>query len=294
MPELPEVETVCRGLRPALVGRRLTRVHQRRPDLRFPFPPDFEQRLTGARITAIDRRAKYILIRLEDGWSWLVHLGMSGRFTVNPSNGAAAPRQATSGQAGHNSGWAITEKHDHVLVETEKGDRLVFNDTRRFGFMDLIPPGGEATNSFLSALGPEPLSDDFCPAYLNAAIKNKRTPVKSTLLDQKIVAGLGNIYVCEALWRAGISPNRLANTLPGARVKRLVPAIKEVLRDAIEAGGSSLRDFVGAGGELGYFQHAWDAYDRAGKPCGKKGCNGTIQRIVQSGRSTFFCPNHQR
>lgn len=294
MPELPEVETVCRGLRPALVGRRLTRVDQRRPDLRFPFPKNFERRLTDARVTAVERRAKYILIRLEDGWSWLVHLGMSGRFTVAPRGSDSTPRRATSGQAGHNSGWDIVEKHDHVLVETEAGDRLVYNDARRFGFMDLIPPGGEAQNSFLSALGPEPLSDAFSVVSLNAAVKDKRTPIKAALLDQKVVAGLGNIYVCEALWRAGISPRRLASSIPGARAIRLVPAIKEVLSDAIAAGGSSLRDFVGAGGELGYFQHAWDAYDREGEPCGKPGCDGTIHRIVQSGRSTFFCPAHQR
>ena len=294
MPELPEVETVCRGLRPALVGKRLARVDQRRPDLRFPFPPDFEKRLTDARITAVERRAKYMLIRLEDGWSWLVHLGMSGRFTVTPRDAEGGPRWASSGQAGHNSGWEMVEKHDHVLVETEAGDRLVYNDARRFGFMDLIPPGGESDNPFLGGLGPEPLSDDFSVVSLNAAIKDKRTPIKAALLDQKVVAGLGNIYVCEALWRAGISPRRLASSIPGARAIRLVPAIKDVLSDAIAAGGSSLRDFVGAGGELGYFQHAWDAYDQEGQPCGLDGCDGTIQRIVQSGRSTFFCPKHQR
>lgn len=294
MPELPEVETVCRGLRPALVGQKLVRVDQRRPDLRFPFPENFEQILTAARVLEVARRAKYILIRLENGWTWLVHLGMSGRFTVAKMNDPVGPRQASSGQAGHNSGWGMVEKHDHVLVETEAGGRLVFNDPRRFGFMDLIAPGAETENPFLAVLGPEPLSDAFSTSSLCEAVKGKRTPIKSALLDQRVVAGLGNIYVCEALWRAGISPKRLAATIPGTRADRLVPAIKDVLNDAIAAGGSSLRDFVGAGGELGYFQHAWDAYDQEGMRCGRTNCNGVIKRIVQSGRSTFYCSEHQR
>jgi formamidopyrimidine-DNA glycosylase len=288
MPELPEVETVCRGLRPALEGRALARVDQRRPDLRFPFPENFVRRLEGNTVRAVERRAKYILIRLGDGWTWLVHLGMSGRFTVTPGG------RASSGQAGHNSGWALAEKHDHVLVETSDGGRLVFNDARRFGFMDLIPPGGEAENPFLASLGPEPMSDAFDAAYLAAALRTKKTPIKSALLDQRVVAGLGNIYVCEALWRADISPRRSAHTIPGARAVRLVPAIKAVLGEAIEAGGSSIRDYVQASGELGYFQHRWDAYDREGEPCRKPGCLGIVRRIVQSGRSSFFCPAHQR
>jgi formamidopyrimidine-DNA glycosylase len=288
MPELPEVETVCRGLRPALEGRALARVDQRRPDLRFPFPENFVRRLEGNTVRAVERRAKYILIRLGDGWTWLVHLGMSGRFTVTPGG------RASSGQAGHNSGWALAEKHDHVLVETSDGGRLVFNDARRFGFMDLIPPGGEAENPFLASLGPEPMSDAFDAAYLAAALRTKKTPIKSALLDQRVVAGLGNIYVCEALWRADISPRRSAHTIPGARAVRLVPAIKAVLGEAIEAGGSSIRDYVQASGELGYFQHRWDAYDREGEPCRKPGCLGVVCRIVQSGRSSFFCPTHQR
>ena len=288
MPELPEVETVCRGLRPALAGKRLFRVEQRRPDLRFPFPDGFVARLEGARIAAVERRAKYILIRLEDGWTWLVHLGMSGRFTVTPG------AQASSGQAGHNSGWAMVEKHDHILIEVEDGGRLVFNDTRRFGFMDLIPPGGEAASPHLAHLGPEPLSDAFGAEAFSAALAGKRTPIKAALLDQRLVAGLGNIYVCEALWRAGISPKRSAHTVAGARAARLVPAVKEVLAAAIEAGGSSLRDYVQATGELGYFQHSWDAYDREGEPCRHPGCDGTVVRIVQSGRSSFYCPRHQR
>ncbi|MDF1750206.1 MAG: bifunctional DNA-formamidopyrimidine glycosylase/DNA-(apurinic or apyrimidinic site) lyase [Alphaproteobacteria bacterium] len=288
MPELPEVETVCRGLRPAMVGLRLTRVDQRRADLRFPFPAGFQDRLEGRRVTAIDRRAKYILIRLEDGWTWLVHLGMSGRFTVGPGG------IASSGQAGHNSGWALGEKHDHVVVELESGARVTYNDARRFGYMDLIPPNGEATSSHLINLGPEPLSEAFNADQFSQAIQGKRTPIKSALLDQRLVAGLGNIYVCEALWRAGISPKRSAHTVAGRRATRLVPAVKDVLTAAIAAGGSSLRDYVQATGELGYFQHSWDAYDREGDPCRRPDCDGQMVRIVQSGRSSYYCPRHQR
>lgn len=293
MPELPEVETVCRGLRPVLVGARLTRVERRRPDLRFPFPDRFVQRLEGARVEAVERRAKYILIRLEGGWTWLVHLGMSGRFTAT-SGVPASRRGASSGQAGRDSGWAMAEKHDHVLVEIEGGARLVFNDARRFGYMDLIPPGGEAESPHLANLGPEPLSDGFNAAGFSEALAGKRASIKAALLDQRLVAGLGNIYACEALWRAGISPRRSAHTVAGGRAARLVPAVKQVLAAAIAAGGSSLRDYVQASGELGYFQHAWDAYDREGEACRRLGCAGVMRRIVQSGRSSFYCPRHQR
>jgi formamidopyrimidine-DNA glycosylase len=293
MPELPEVETVCRGLRPAMVGLRLSRVDQRRADLRFPFPAAFQDRLEGRRITAIDRRAKYILIRLDDGWTWLVHLGMSGRFTVGPG-GLATNGQATSGQAGHNSGWALGEKHDHLIAEMESGARVTYNDARRFGYMDLIPPGGEATSPHLMNLGPEPLLEAFNAWQFSDAIRGKRTPIKAALLDQRLVAGLGNIYVCEALWRAGISPKRSAHTVVGQRAERLVPAVKDVLTAAIAAGGSSLRDYVQATGELGYFQHSWDAYDREGDLCRRPDCDGTMIRIVQSGRSSYYCPRHQR
>ncbi|MBT3399776.1 MAG: bifunctional DNA-formamidopyrimidine glycosylase/DNA-(apurinic or apyrimidinic site) lyase [Rhodospirillaceae bacterium] len=296
MPELPEVETVVRGLRPALEGKRLTRVELRRPDLRFPFPEGFAERLRGRTVTEVVRRAKYILIRLDSGETWLAHLGMSGRFTVTPGRSEGAT--ASAGQAGHNSGWALAEKHDHVLVEAEDGGRIIYNDTRRFGFMDLIAPGGEADSPHLRALGPEPLSADFTPEYLAGALRGKRTPIKAALLDQRVVAGIGNIYACEALWRAGISPRRSAHTIAGGRAERLVGAVCDVLTEAIEAGGSSLRDYVQTDGELGYFQHRWAVYDQAGETCAKcveagiEDCR--ISRIVQSGRSTFYCSRQQR
>lgn len=290
MPELPEVETVVRGLRPALLDRRIARADLRRPDLRFPLPERFAERLTGRTVTELRRRAKYILATLDSGEVWLTHLGMTGRFTIDaPPDG-----RASAGQAGHNSGWALGAPHDHLVIETETGQRVTFNDARRFGYMDLLPPGAVETSRYLKDLGPEPLSDAFDAGHLGAALAGKRTPIKAALLDQKVVAGLGNIYVCEALWRAGISPRRSAHTIPGARARRLVPAIKTVLRAAIAAGGSSLRDYRQTSGELGYFQHAWDVYDREGDPCRRPACTGTIRRVVQSGRSSFYCPAHQR
>lgn len=292
MPELPEVETVVRGLRPAMEGKRIAQAEARRPDLRFPLPKDFAARLTGRTVTEVVRRAKYVLIRLDNGETWLAHLGMSGRFTVSPG------AKASSGQAGHNSGWALVEKHDHVLVEMDDGGRVVFNDARRFGYMDLIPPGGEAESVHLRTLGPEPLSDDFTASYFAETLRGKRSPIKSALLDQRVVAGIGNIYACEALWRAELSPRRSSHTIAGGRAERLVSAVKSVLADAIAAGGSSLRDYVQTDGELGYFQHNWGVYGREGEACsacveeGLKDCE--IRRIVQSGRSTFYCPRRQR
>lgn len=292
MPELPEVETVVRGLRPAMEGKRIARAEARRPDLRFPLPENFAARLTGRTVREVSRRAKYILIRLDSGETWLAHLGMSGRFTVSPG------ARASSGQAGHNSGWALPEKHDHVIVEMTDGGRVVFNDARRFGYMDLIPDGGEGANVHLRQLGPEPLSDIFTPGYLAGVLRGRRTPVKSALLDQRVVAGIGNIYACEALWRAGISPRRSAHTIAGGRAARLVAAVRSVLEDAIAAGGSSLRDYVHTDGELGYFQHNWAVYGREGESCGACRDAGhgacVIRRIVQSGRSTFYCPRRQR
>jgi formamidopyrimidine-DNA glycosylase len=276
MPELPEVETVRRGLQPALEGHRLTDVVQRRPDLRFPLPQRMPDRLRGRRVTHVGRRAKFILMELDNADVLIIHLGMSGRMTIH--DGPPPP----------------AERHDHVEFLTDAGVTIRFNDARRFGMIDLVGGDALATYPMLAGLGPEPLGNAFNEAALSAALAGRRTPIKSALLDQRVVAGLGNIYVCEALWHAGISPRRGAHTIPGARAARLVPAIREVLEAAIEAGGSSLRDHVQVSGELGYFQHAWRAYGRENEPCGREGCAGTIRRIVQSGRSTFYCALHQR
>jgi formamidopyrimidine-DNA glycosylase len=279
MPELPEVETVMRGLQARLEGRVLRRAVARRPDLRWPLPPGLAERLTGARVIGFRRRAKYILMRLDSGWSVLIHLGMSGRMLLEP--------------IGRND---IT-LHEHIELETDDGWRVGFVDPRRFGSVDLIETEREDSHRLLAGLGPEPLDAAFSVVVLAAALEGKKTPIKTALLDQKIVAGLGNIYVCEALFRAGISPVRQASTVPGVRAKRLVPAIKETLIEAIAAGGSSLRDYVQTNGELGYFQHAWKVYGREGEPCptcpGGESCQG-VQRIVQAGRSTFYCARTQR
>jgi formamidopyrimidine-DNA glycosylase len=279
MPELPEVETVMRGLQSRLEGRILRRAVARRPDMRWPLPPGLAATLTGARVAGFRRRAKYILMRLDSGWSVLIHLGMSGRMVVEPM--------------GRND---IT-LHEHIELETDDGWRVGFVDPRRFGSVDLIETEREDQHRLLAGLGPEPLEDAFSVAVLDAALAGKKTPIKAALLDQKIVAGLGNIYVCEALFRAAVSPLRLAASVPGARSKRLVPAIKRTLTEAIAAGGSSLRDYVQTNGELGYFQHAWKVYGREGEPCpacpGAPSCQG-VQRITQSGRSTFYCARTQR
>jgi formamidopyrimidine-DNA glycosylase len=279
MPELPEVETVMRGLQLRLEGRILKHAVARRADMRWPLPPGLVAALTGARVAGFRRRAKYILMRLDSGWSVLIHLGMSGRMLVEP--------------VGRND---IT-LHEHIELETDDGWRVGFVDPRRFGSVDLIETDREDQHKLLAGLGPEPLDDAFSPPVLDAALAGKKTPIKAALLDQKIVAGLGNIYVCEALFRAGISPLRQAHTIPGARSRRLVPAIKETLTEAIAAGGSSLRDYVQTNGELGYFQHAWKVYGREGLPCpacqSDETCDG-VRRIVQSGRSTFYCARKQR
>jgi len=279
MPELPEVETVMRGLRARLEGRRIARATVARPDMRWAFPPDLAERLTGARVAGFRRRAKYILMRLDGGTSVLIHLGMSGRMVLAPSDDA--PPAA----------------HEHVRIETDDGWRVGFVDPRRFGSVDLVPTAAEDAHRLLAGLGPEPLDDGFTPEALSAALAGRRTPVKAALLDQRTVAGLGNIYVCEALYRAGISPLRSAHTIPGVRAARLVPAIRAVLGEAIEAGGSSLRDYIRPEGELGYFQHAWRVYGREGEPCatcpGPPSCAG-VRRVVQSARSSFYCPRTQR
>lgn len=279
MPELPEVETVMRGLQTRLEGRRIVRAVAHRADLRWRLPGNLERRLTGAEVQGFRRRGKYILMRLDGGDSVLLHLGMSGRMVLTPGT----PNAPTL--------------HEHLVLETDDGWRVGFVDPRRFGSVDLVPTAREEQHKLLASLGPEPLEDGFTPARLSAALGGKRTPIKAALLDQKIVAGLGNIYVCEALFRSRLSPQRSAHTIPGARADRLVPAIKETLREAIAAGGSSLRDYVQPDGELGYFQHAWKVYGREGEPCercpGKPACTG-VRRITQSGRSTFYCPRTQR
>ena len=277
MPELPEVETVCRGLRVPLEGRVLKRVVQRRADLRFPFPDGFAARLTGRSVQRIDRRAKFILITLDDDAVVIIHLGMSGRMTI--VDAAAAPPPGP---------------HDHVEFETDDGMLIRYCDPRRFGMMDLTTSAALGDHRMLRHLGPEPLGNAFNAAVLSAALAGKRTPIKAALLDQRIVAGLGNIYICEALHRAGISPRRRAATIPGARAERLVREIRDVLGEAIAAGGSSLRDHRQASGELGYFQHSFRVYDRAGEPCPTPGCAGAIGRIVQANRSTYFCGACQR
>jgi formamidopyrimidine-DNA glycosylase len=280
MPELPEVETTRRGLAAALEGRRLTRVAARVPQLRFPVPAGFAARLTGRRVTRLERRAKFILVHFDDGQAMLAHLGMSGRMRVFPVAAEAPP----------------PEKHDHLEFETDAGTLVRFNDTRRFGFVDLTDEAGLAVHPMLRDLGPEPLGNAFNGPALAAALKGRHTPIKAALLDQKNVAGLGNIYVCEALFRSGISPKRSARTVQGGRAERLAAAIRDVLTEAIAAGGSSLRDFRHANGELGYFQAHFSVYGREGETCpaaaGTVPC--TIRRIVQSGRSTFYCPRHQR
>ncbi|HMO06980.1 MAG TPA: bifunctional DNA-formamidopyrimidine glycosylase/DNA-(apurinic or apyrimidinic site) lyase [Paracoccaceae bacterium] len=283
MPELPEVETVRRGLVPVLEGHRIARAEVRRPDLRWPFPPRMAERLTGATVMAVRRRSKYLLADLSTGEVLLVHLGMSGRMLVSG---------AMLGEFLH--GGPPAAPHDHVVLHIEGGARVTFNDARRFGAMDLMPQGQEDRHPLLAHLGPEPLGNGFSESGLAARLAGRRTPVKAALLDQTVVAGLGNIYVAEALFRAGISPRRLAGNLGPRRISRLVPAIRDVLAEAIAAGGSSLRDYRQADGELGYFQHAFRVYGREGQPCATPGCGGAVARIVQSGRSSFYCPRCQR
>lgn len=283
MPELPEVETVRRGLQPAMEGAVIARASVNRPDLRWPFPDRMAERLTGARVLRLARRSKYILADLDTGETLIIHLGMSGRMTISGD---------PLGQFVHTHPAA--EKHDHVVFDMENGARVTFNDARRFGAMDLAPTGAIGDHKLLANLGPEPLGNAFNETYLGAALKGRATPMKSALLDQKIVAGLGNIYVCEALHRAGISPKRQAGAVSKARISALVPVLRSVLEEAIAAGGSSLRDHRQADGELGYFQHNFKAYGREGQPCSNADCEGTITRIVQAGRSTFYCRQCQR
>lgn len=289
MPELPEVETVRRGLEPTLVGAVVETVELFRPALRIPFPEGFAARLSGRRIESLGRRSKYLLAGLDDGATLLVHLGMSGSLRLD--GGAAMP------DAYHHA-VAKDPAHDHVVFHFRDGVRLLYNDPRRFGLMDLVAAGDLNADPRLAVLGPEPLGNAFGADVLDAAFAGRAAPLKALLLDQSVVAGLGNIYVCEALWRAGLSPFRPAGSLAGPAAaparEALVRAISDVLAEAIAAGGSSLRDYVHADGSLGYFQHAFAVYDREGEPCPRPGCGGTIVRRRQSGRSTFLCERCQR
>ncbi len=286
MPELPEVETVRRGLAPAMQGRRILSARANRPDLRLAFPDRFAERLTGARVERIDRRAKYLLVRLGSGETLLMHLGMSGRFSIHADDLSSQPGDFVYAPA-------ADPKHDHVVLELEGAVTVTYNDPRRFGFMVMFPTDEEDTVSYLKDLGPEPNSNAFSAARLVEAFEGRKSPVKAGLLDQSVVAGLGNIYVCEALWRAKVSPKRLCANLGTARAERLATACRDVIAEAIEAGGSTLRDYAGADGAMGYFQHSFDAYGREGEPCHR--CDGgVIVRIVQSNRSSFYCPTCQR
>lgn len=283
MPELPEVETVRAGLAPVLEGARLARVEARRPDLRFPLPPQFVQVLTGATILTLDRRAKYLMARLDREDTLVMHLGMSGRFEIARPDGGDRP-------GGFHYAPDPNPKHAHIVFDTEAGARVTYYDPRRFGYMALLNTATLHLHPWFAGLGPEPLSDAFDARHLKAAFAGRKQGPKTLLLDQRVVAGLGNIYVCEALNRARISPFRPAGKVSAPRLAELVTAIKDVLAEAIEAGGSTLRDFAQADGALGYFQHRFRTYDREGRPCRNAGCAGVIGRKVQAGRSTFHCP----
>jgi formamidopyrimidine-DNA glycosylase len=289
MPELPEVETVRRGLEPAMAGQRILRVEQRRADLRFPFPVDFAARLTGRRIEALGRRAKYLLGDLDDGEVLVMHLGMSGSFRIGGDLPGLFHHAREKSAA-----------HDHVVFHLENGATVTYNDPRRFGFMLLIPRAQLTDHALFRDMGIEPLGNALDGHAIARAFARKAAPLKAALLDQTLIAGLGNIYVCEALHRAGLSPRRAAGSIvrrdgkPTERANLLAGIIRDVLSEAVEAGGSSLRDHRQADGALGYFQHHFRVYDREGETCPKPGCGGVVQRIVQSGRSTFFCARCQR
>jgi formamidopyrimidine-DNA glycosylase len=270
MPELPEVETTVRGLAKVLDGATLSHVEARRADLRWPMPVDLRQRMTGAHVTGLGRRAKYGLIHTDRDDTLIFHLGMSGHWRIDPSE---------------------IKTHDHVILQTHTGHTLALNDPRRFGSLDLMPTADLAQYKAFQTMGPEPLGDGLTPAYLKAALKGRSSKIKSMLLDQRIVAGLGNIYVCEALHMAGIAPDKAAGAVSDAKIKQLIPAIQSILTAAIEAGGSTLRDFAAPDGELGYFFNQWRVYGREGRDCG---CGTVIKRRVDGGRSTFYCPKCQR
>lgn len=276
MPELPEVETICRGLAPVLEGRKLTRVEQRIDALRRPLPPGFAGRIEGRRVTRVGRRAKYILLYLDNGDVVIAHLGMTGRMIIHAGEAPPAAR------------------HDHIVFHTDRDHHIVFNDARRFGMMDLARADELDRHPLLANLGIEPLDNEFNGKALAAMLKGRRTAIKAALLDQRLIAGIGNIYASEILYHARLSPRRMAYSVVGARAERVANAVVKVLRAAIAAGGSSLRDYVQASGELGYFQHRFAVYGREGEPCPGCDCNAAIRRIVQSGRSSFYCPRRQR
>lgn len=297
MPELPEVETVRRGLAPVMEGARIERVELRRADLRFPFAPRFAASLEGARVRSLGRRAKYLLIETDRAHGVIAHLGMSGSFRIEANDETAVPGRFTHERS-------RDERHDHVVFHLDSGNgggtRIVYNDPRRFGFMHLVPSSGMHAHASLQSLGIEPTGNALSGRALAEALRNRTVALKTALMDQRLVAGLGNIYVCEALWRARLSPRRLASTLARRdggstlRAERLASAIREVIAEAIRAGGSTLRDHRQANGTLGYFQNAHAVYDREGEPCPREDCGGTVRRIVQGGRSTFFCARCQR
>ena len=297
MPELPEVETVRRGLQPVMEGATFDAVELRRPDLRFPFPADFAARLTGRRIVSVARRAKYLVIHAEPETVLIGHLGMSGSFRIETEDDVLVP-----GEFRHRR--SKDARHDHVVFRLRRGAKrgatVTFNDPRRFGYMTVCAARDYESHPMLAGLGVEPVSNALDGRLLASLLHGRRAPLKAALLDQRLVAGLGNIYVSEALWRAGLSPRRAAGSIAPrpdratARTERLAGAIRAVISDAIEAGGSTLRDYVRTDGSLGYFQHSFSVYDREGEPCPRPGCVGVIRRLVQSGRSTFHCPVCQR
>ncbi len=295
MPELPEVETVRRGLAPVMEGATIARLTLNRQDLRFPFPPRFRARVEGRRILGLSRRAKYLVAGLDSGESLIMHLGMSGRFLILR---AGAGERTDTADFTHEAGRL--PQHDHVIFETNAGDSIIYNDARRFGFMDLAPTESLAESKHFRAMGLEPLGNALSGETLARLFTGKIAPLKAALLDQRLIAGLGNIYVCEALFRAGLHPEAEAGSLatrdgaPRAPAHALAAIIRDVLTEAVEAGGSTLRDFQHADGSLGYFQHSFRVYGREGEPCVAEGCGGTVHRIVQSGRSTFYCPRCQK
>ena len=283
MPELPEVETVLRGISPILEGNQIDYAQVNRPDLRRPFPNNLAKRLKNRKINFLHRRSKYILIDLSGGETLIMHLGMSGRIMIS---------QKVAGTFHHNTNHS--QKHDHFVLHLKDNHQLTFNDPRRFGVIDLLRTENLELSGMLSQIGPEPLSNSFNEAYFVSTLRVKKTNIKSALLDQRVVAGLGNIYVCEALFRAGISPKRQALRISNKKLRSLVPIIKEILLEAISSGGSSLRDFRNASGDLGYFQHSFDVYGREDQDCYNTECDSKIKRITQAGRSSFYCSNCQR